>query len=513
MHRLLIALLSAFDAAVAAAAGVVLVLAPLTVLWVVGFGGTADWATLWPVGASIWQLGHLVPLFITLPELYLVEAGIAPDAASFVLSLAPLALTAFTAIFAARSGARGSRADGWATGVIAGSVTFAALTTLITLSARNPVAAIHLWQAVLFPTLVFVLPAIAGAVVTEWREAGAGVIARLRDRAEERPHGWSEVPGLAALGAVVVWVGLLGLGALAVAVALLVGGGDVIALFEAGHMDALGATVTTLAQLAYLPNLAIWAFCYIAGPGFALGVDTAVSPSGTQVGVVPGIPVFGAVPESSSPWLLLLALLPVALGALAGWIARSRLVAPRAVAADRVIPQTAAPWATASLEGLIGAPPEVVEEPEPEHEHEPIAARLALTLAIAVLAGAGAALMAALASGSIGPGRLAEVGPQPGPVALVVGLEVLVGAGILLLSPSSRSRSRGHEGSHDVALTVEDAATSGTDETGPLEPLPTFVPVAAEPLPPFPPAVVTPVPEDETGGPAPRRPGPLPPVD
>ncbi|MFT4229743.1 MAG: hypothetical protein QM602_05580, partial [Microbacterium sp.] len=46
-----------------------------------------------------------------------------------------------------------------------------------------------------------------------------------------------------------------------------------------------------------------------------------------------------------------------------------------------------------------------------------------------------AALLSALASGAAGPGRLAETGPAPGPVAVAVGLEVLVGAGILLLSP------------------------------------------------------------------------------
>ncbi len=120
----------------------------------------------------------------------------------------------------------------------------------------------------------------------------------------------------------------MGLGALAVAVSLVLGGGEVIALFEAGHMDALGATVITLAQLAYLPTLVVWALSFVAGPGFALGVGTAVSPAGTQLGIVPGIPVLGAVPESASSWLLLLALLPVALGALAGWIARSHLLAP-----------------------------------------------------------------------------------------------------------------------------------------------------------------------------------------
>ena len=44
--------------------------------------------------------------------------------------------------------------------------------------------------------------------------------------------------------------------------------------------------------------------------------------------------------------------------------------------------------------------------------------------------------------GSFGPGRLAAMGPTPGPVALAVGLEVLLGAGILLLSPWNRRRLR-----------------------------------------------------------------------
>jgi hypothetical protein len=48
------------------------------------------------------------------------------------------------------------------------------------------------------------------------------------------------------------------------------------------------------------------------------------------------------------------------------------------------------------------------------------------------------ALAAVLASGSIGPGRLAEVGPAVGPFALAIGIEVLVGAGILLLAPRHR---------------------------------------------------------------------------
>lgn len=446
MNRLLIALLSAFDAAVAAAAGAVVVLAPLTVLWVFGLGGDAPWSALWPASATVWQLGHLVPLSITLPGDYLAATGIAQGAASFTLSLAPLAFAGFTAIFAARSGARASRAEGWITGVVAGSVVFAALAAAIALTSRNGIAAIHLWQAVVFPTLVFAVPSLVGAVAVEWSEAGSGLVARLRDRVEALPHEWGVIPGLAVRGAAAATAGLVGLGALGVVASLVVGGGQVIALFEAGHMDALGATLTTLGQLAYLPTLIVWALAFVAGPGFTLGVGGVVSPAGTQVGVVPGVPILGAVPESTSPWLLLVVLLPVAVGALAGWIARSRLVAQEQ-ATDAASPRPTASWATAALDGLIGAP---VDAPESRADaEEPIAPRLALTAAIAVLTAAAAALLAVLASGSIGPGRLSVAGPQPGPVALAVGVEVFIGAAILLLSP--RRQRAGDRAGGDAA--------------------------------------------------------------
>ena len=103
MNRVIVFLLAAFDALVTVAAGLVVVLAPATLLWVVEFGGLAPWSALWPTAASVWQLGHVVPLEITLPADYLATAGIDPDAASFVLSLAPLAFAGFTAISAARS--------------------------------------------------------------------------------------------------------------------------------------------------------------------------------------------------------------------------------------------------------------------------------------------------------------------------------------------------------------------------------------------------------------------------
>ncbi len=549
MHRLIVVILSAVDAAIAAAVGIAATLAPLTLLWVLGMGGTADWGLLWPTSATVWQFGNLVPLEVTLPGDYLAVAGIDPGAASFVLSLAPLAFASFTAIFAARSGVRASRADAWVTGVITGSLAFAALTAAIALSSGNDLAAVERWQAILFPSLVFAIPLLVGAVVTEWREAGTGFIARIRDRIEAAPHGWGEVPGLIVRGGAVALAGLIGVGALAYAAALVLRGGEVIALYEAAHVDALGATVITLAQLAYLPTLAIWGMAFVAGPGFAVGTGTAVSPAGTQLGPVPGIPALGALPESTTPWLLLLALLPVALGALAGWIARSRLVAPPVVAdagppalpidGDATPDAARSSALTALLAGVGTSHPPGDAERVPlgedraqtgadpaalgariDEQSDRIGARSVIALGIAVLAAAGAALMCALASGSIGPGRLAEVGPQPGAVAFAVGVEVLLGAAILLLSPrrhpkaaptrdrvtdAAAARVTAAETARDTepAFTARaEATTPATEGTAPAR----QAPASARPHPRNPDSTPT----VDLG---PRRPTPLPPVD
>ncbi|WP_314507881.1 DUF6350 family protein [uncultured Microbacterium sp.] len=550
MHRLIVVILSAVDAAIAAAVGIAATLAPLTLLWVLGLGGTADWGALWPASATVWQFGHLVPLRVTLPGDYVAVAGIDPGAASFVLSLAPLAFAAFTAIFAARSGVRASQADAWSTGVITGSLVFAALTALIALSSGNDLAAVERWQAILLPALVFTVPLLLGAVVTEWREAGAGWVARVRDRIEAAPRGWGEVPGLIVRGTAVALTGSIGLGALAFAFSLLPRGGEVIALYEAAHVDVLGATVITLAQLAYLPTLVIWGMAFVAGPGFAVGADTAVSPAGTQLGVIPGVPVLGALPESSTPWLLLLALLPVALGALAGWIARSQLAAVHTTAAHpSAVPTNAVPTGTVPITTVPSAQPTRWDaapdaarssalsallagaEPSPaspagqvaatdathadarsEDSGEHLGPRAVIALGIATLAGAGAGALSVLASGSMGPGRLGEVGPHAGAVALAVGVEILVGAAIVLLSPGRRPKP--------VRADAESAAVDGPeDEAVPDAVVAVAVP-RAEPRDPEPQPAPQPAasPAPRRGDPdttstvdlGPRRPQPLP---
>ncbi len=409
MNRLLVAVLAAFDALLAVAVGVVTALAPLTLLWIFGFGAEASWAGLWPAAGRVWQLGHLVPLAVTLPEEFTVPAGIDAAAASFTVSLAPLALAVFTAVFAARSGARAATAGAWLSGVLSGTIVIAAAATGVALTTGNDIAAVQLWQAVLYPVLVFALPALGGAVAVAWRTGDDGVVDAVRNAFARRGGSWVETPGLIARGTAVVLAALVGVGGLVVAFAVFAGFARIVALFQAGQVDVLGAAVLTLGQLAYLPTFVIWAISFVAGPGFSLGVDTVVSPVGTQVGVLPGVPVFGAVPESTSSWLLLLALVPVAAGVLAGWIARSHLVRHAEATGGR----------------------------------DRMSVRAVVAAGITVASAGAAAVLAFAASGSIGPGALAVVGPAPGPMALAVGLEVALGAAIVLLSP------RGHDDHHD----------------------------------------------------------------
>lgn len=399
MHRVIVVLLAALDAAVAAAVGLAAVLAPFTLLWVLAFGLQADWGSLWPVSGTLWQFGHGVPLEVALPDQLVRELGIAPEAERFGLSVPPLALLLFTLLFSARSGRRAAAAGSWPAGVASGVVVFALISTGVAATGATDVLRAPLWAAILLPTAVYAVGALSGALTRAWTEGDDGLIDRLHDLVDGLGD-WAPVLPESLRGATVVSVALAGASAVAIAASTALRGGEVVALFEAAHVDALGAGMLTLAHLAYLPTLLVWAASWLAGPGFAVGTGTAVSPAGTELGVVPGLPVLGLMPANASFWMLVCVLVPIGCGALAGWMVRSRLV-----------------W-----EGTAA----------------PAAPRAVIAVVIAGLSAAVAAAAAALASGAIGPARLAHTGPAPGSFALAVGIEVLIGAGILLLAPRHR---------------------------------------------------------------------------
>lgn len=90
-------------------------------------------------------------------------------------------------------------------------------------------------------------------------------------------------------------------------------------LHQALQPGVAGGIALLLIQLAFLPNALIWSAAYALGSGFALGAGSVIAPAATQLGMVPGIPLLGALPSPGPGDLTQLWWL--AAGAVAGAIA------------------------------------------------------------------------------------------------------------------------------------------------------------------------------------------------
>lgn len=166
--------------------------------------------------------------------------------------------------------------------------------------------------------------------------------------------------------------------------------GDVI---EGLGLDTFSGLVMAVGQLAFAPNLVLWAVAWLAGPGFAVGTDTVFAPTEVTSGPLPALPLLGALPTEPAPSGAWVPIAVLAAGALAGWWLHGRLA-----------PTT--PWRP------LGAG---------------LGAGLAGGLVVAALMG--------LAGGSAGPGRMAEVGADPLAVGGVVAGLVAAGA-LVVVFPS-----------------------------------------------------------------------------
>jgi len=103
--------------------------------------------------------------------------------------------------------------------------------------------------------------------------------------------------------------------------------GAIRTLNEALAPDAVGSVLVVVCYLAYAPTLLLWAGSYLLGAGVQLGTGALITPTSSVLGLLPGLPVFGAVPTvPPANGVLLLAGGPIA-GLLAGlatcrWAAR-----------------------------------------------------------------------------------------------------------------------------------------------------------------------------------------------
>ncbi|TWP35936.1 DUF6350 family protein [Leekyejoonella antrihumi] len=122
--------------------------------------------------------------------------------------------------------------------------------------------------------------------------------------------------------------GILGFLALGTLLVLL------LVLFHLGRIETVGSelgaglvgtVVLSLAQLAMLPNLALYAGSWLTGAGVHLGA-VSISSGAVHAGTLPMLPVLGAVPSVGAlpSWMGAAPLLPVLLGAGIGWRAGAR---------------------------------------------------------------------------------------------------------------------------------------------------------------------------------------------
>jgi len=164
-------------------------------------------------------------------------------------------------------------------------------------------------------------------------------------------------------------------------------------LYDTLGADPVGMSVLSLGQVTVLPNVAIWAASWMAGPGFGFGEGSAITWAHSNPGLLPLIPGLGALPDPGPlpAGLWLSVLVPVAAGALVGWRALREVAR---LSAFRVKATTAASAC--------------------------VVAALVLTLA------------SALAGGSLGAGRLGWVGAPTLTFGAAVLGELVLGAAVVV---------------------------------------------------------------------------------
>jgi hypothetical protein len=324
-----------------------------------------------------WQAGAQGPVSVVAAAAgtaWLSGHGVPVDIGPIHLSVPPLALTVLIAWRLAKAAAGTTRAIGgrdaaavraaaglvtiFYTGLVAGAAAF---------SARGP------FDVDMLPALLHAVPLVVAATAYgSAREAGV------------LPWTASSVWLRRGLRTGFITAGsLLAFGSAAVGVAFAVRGpvvADTLALY--GN----ASWIVALLSLLYLPNLAVWAAAYIAGPGFAVGAGTAVQTELIELGPLPAFPVFAAVPNAPLPdYATVLVGLPLMLAAVFGVILTYR-------SPDLRLPRVT----TASVLA---------------------AATAALTLGV----------LSYLSGGAAGTDLLADLGPDPLAVAGISGVQFLIG--------------------------------------------------------------------------------------
>lgn len=341
--------------------------------WMLDPSGSQEWTEMLEVASGAW----------------LASLGQAPTVAGVTLSLLPLGFSILPIIaviaasrWAADASAVARRGEAVTVALSVGA-SFAMAAAIIAAMSRNLSVS---------PVSTALVAGLASAALAAWvvlRRAGLVSLGALPVDVRD---------GLAA--SVAALLSLTAAASLLLAVAVIGSFDEMTALLVELDAGVSGLLLLAALTLGYLPLAVVWSMAYLLGPGITVSVGTIVSPYvDPATAALPGFPLLAALPGQPPLGALLLPLLGVGAGALAGALLRRR--------------------GHTGLHGCLVA------------------------AGSAVATGAVVAIAAALASGSLGATTLQGLGPAPLPVAIAAAVLTAAGALAVTAWPARRALS-GH---------------------------------------------------------------------
>ena len=413
MNARLAGVLTVLETVVIVGIGVGIFFAPLTLVWAIEDGFGTDLLTYWRASADIWLLGHGVPISFSLDETLAASLGLTAGQSSFVVTLAPMGPAILTFWWGFRMGRRDLVIDHpivvWVVAIVSHSL----LSWSLHASALHPVATTDIIDAIIRPTLFLA----AGLVIAQWTtpwSIGRKVLTEVLPAG-----GWQVLRAAATAGTAAVVI-LMGVSGVVVAVSLVVNYAEVISLYQALAPGVVGVVALSIAQLALIPTVTVWMGSWLVGPGFSLGSGAVFSPLGTDVQVLPALPMLAALPAEQDSVGMGIISVPIIAAVLAGALAVGRL--EHRDDAGLVLPREDT--------GLFGQP--------------------LVRIFVTALGATGVAVLWAsvplwLSSGALGPGRFATAGPDVSQVMAWWGLQVFAGVAVGLLVGEAVKRIRAAE--------------------------------------------------------------------
>ena len=385
--------IAALEAAILVAISLGFVLVPLSLVWLLENNPDVDWLVAFRAAADFWLLSHGTGLVVPEGEIL----GLLVPA--FIVTLVPLGMTIWLARSFYNAGKRFLAARSLWPGWLGGALVYGAAALGISTAAYDSTIYPVAWQGVFFPTILFLTFQILGSVFGQPDEIFEGDVldqSPERDRIRGAVNSlrlklhWSirSIMGPAFRAGTAITVMLLMVSAFTIAVLIAISWIDITRLYESVQVSFLGAVVLTIGQLALIPNLVIYGAAWFTGVGFSIGAGSLISPLGSQVGPLPTIPILGALPVGQ----LEFGMVSIVVVLLAAFIATLAI----RKSADEIRFEFATAWTAA----------------------------ISLGLSIALVTALQMSLLATIASGSAGPGRLVQVGVSPWLLALVVFVEV-----------------------------------------------------------------------------------------